>query len=291
MAVPPPGRGAGDAPWVPPGFSPAPTGASYGAPAPPPKKDNTGTAVAIGCGGLLALLFLGPCVAGFVAAVSKPRRRGATTYPMPPPPPPAPPPTSSGEPSAEGRVELRDLRFVREGERRFFVGELYNVSTEPVGSPSARLELFGAGNEKLDEGLCSLPFRVLAPGDKVPCTATLYKGGDSPRVEAKAEALGQWFSGTVVELETRDVKFKRRKSGPEPWTLEGTLENPSASRATSVAAIVALYDADKKIVAATYAPAERNELEPAASAPFRAYFFRVVAEPASYRVQAVGYVE
>lgn len=266
-------------------------GPAYGAPAPPPKKDNTGTAVAIGCGGLLALLFLGPCVAGFVATLSKPKRR-STTYPIPPPPPvPAPSPLASGEPAATKRVELRDLRFVREGERRYFVGELHNVSAEAVGSPSARIELFGPGDAKVDEGLCSLPFRVLAPGDKVPCTATLYKGGESPRVEARAEALGQWFTGTVVELTARDVKFKRRKSGPEPWTLEGTLDNKSAWRATSVGAVVALYDADKKIVAATYAPAERNELEPAASAPFRAYFFRVVSEPVSYRLQAVGYAE
>jgi hypothetical protein len=260
-----------------------------GPPQPPQKKGpNWALIIGLGCGGLFLLtLLIGGGVALFMYSVAKkdveatvptPAASGAPEEPWKPP--------STAPPKAE----LRDVRTWKSDTIGFrhFIGEIVNTGTEPIGSPRAKITLYDAQGTAIESGNCFTLLRSLEPGARIPCSVIVTAKIDR-FASWRAEIAGSPIMGDrVADLRTTDVKYTPKK-GYTPASLEGKITNGSAFRARNVAAIVSLYGADGKIVAAQNAIVAGGDLDAGASAMFSAKVFDYAAAPETYRVRAVGY--
>jgi hypothetical protein len=300
---PPPGGGYGGPPGGyggPPGgpFGPPP-GGPFGAPqggpfaGPPmmPPQKSGGSSLplilGLGCGGLVLLGLVGAGVAFFVVgrSVTPPPSYGSG-------PSPAVPAITTPPATGSRKAELRDLSPIKSkyGKSMRFVGEIVNTGESPIGYPSGKVTFYDAAGTALDSGNCSSLVRVLAAGDKVPCSFSLSKAQEWTNFKIEMTPLEPLFNGKIADIDISDIKFTAKR-GYSPDTLEGKLSNKSAFKATSVWAIVSLYDSAKKIVGTTNALVAGNDLDGGQSGLFSAKVFEVSGTPESYRVIAVGYGE
>ena len=259
---------------------------------PQKKGSNLGLIIGLGCGGLFLLsLIVGGVV--FYLSAKKAAEEIAKL-------PELQPTTTGGGDGLGGlpgdenlKAELRDLREFKGSltTTRYFVGEIHNTGTAPIGFPSAKVTLFDAANTAVDSGTCVSVIRVLPPNEKVPCTflITGAKTYTSKKVEVTPNRA--FFTGEVADLEITDVKFTAKKRVYGSHDLEGKITNKSNFTAKSVMAIVALYDKAGKIAGATQVPVAGNNVGPNASARFDAKVFDVAEAPEKWEVKAVGYSE
>lgn len=273
----PPDPAGGPPPFATPGFAPPP---------PRPRGPNAALLVGLGCG---ALVVLG--AAGAAAFLLMARR------------PPAPPPgvaatatagaKGSGpapRPGAAGdlRAELRDLRDFKSefGKARHLVGELVNTGDEPVGFLSAKVTVYDAQSTALDSGTCTTLVKDLAPGDKVPCTLSIFKVDTWASLKVDVRPL-RASQPSAPDLTVSDTKLTP-KSGHTPNTVEGKILNGSDRAAKNVWAVVSLYGADGKIVGADNALVAGNDLQPGQAGSFTARCYNVAAPPVTFQVRATG---
>lgn len=286
---PPPPGGGGYGP--PGGFGPV--GPSFGGPPPPaPSGSKLPLILGIGCGGLLLLCLIGGIGAAFFVS------RSARSYAPPssyesPPPVIATVPTGVGTPAGgTPELELKDLRSFKGsfGKQRHFVGEIHNTGTVPAGYPSVKVTIVDASNTAIDGGSCSSLTRVLEPGDKVPCTFSLFKAETSTNYKTEIKPMKAFFRGELADLEVTETKVVPKR-GYKPAQVTGKITNNSSFKAKMVMALASLYGKDGKIVGADQALVAGNDLEPGASALFDAKIYNL-AEPAdTFRVKAIGYSE
>jgi hypothetical protein len=279
---PPPG-GYGPPPG---GYGGAPYG--YGGP-PPPKKSNVGLILGVGCGALLLVGILAGAV--IIYMTGKAAREVASALPAPPA---APVDSGFAEPQATGSLsaEIRDLRGFKAGvgKLHFFVGEIHNTGTEPLGFPSAKVTLYDGAGVALESGACTSLVRILPPHEKVPCTFTATKTAAFATFKAEIEPMRPLFKGQLAKLSITDTRFTPKR-GATPYQVEGKITNESTFTARSVWSIVSLYGADGKIVAVSQALVAGNDLAPGASGLFAARILEAADPPATWQVLAVGYSE
>ena len=268
-------------------------GPSFGGPPPPaPSGSKLPLILGLGCGGLLLLCLIGGIGAAFFVS------RSARSYAPPssyesPPPVLATAPTGAGSPSGgTPELELKDLRSFKGsfGKQRHFVGEIHNTGTVPAGYPSVKVTIVDASNTAIDGGTCASLTRVLEPGDKVPCTFSLFKAETSTNYKTEIKPMKAFFRGELADLEVTETKVVPKR-GYKPAQVTGKITNNSSFKAKMVMALAALYGKDGKIVGADQALVAGNDLEPGASALFDAKIYNL-AEPAdTFRVKAIGYSE
>ncbi|MEZ4295728.1 MAG: FxLYD domain-containing protein [Polyangiaceae bacterium] len=290
---PPPG-GMGGPPMGGP-FGPPPQGGPFGASggpfamaAPPPKKSGSSLPLilGLGCGGLLLLAIIGGAVGFFVMRRSAP----------PPPPISYAPPAATAPPAptlpAKGdlKAELRDMSPIKSkyGKSMRFVGEIHNTGTGAIGYPAAKVTFYDDAGTAVDSGTCASIIRVLAPGDRIPCGFSIFKGLTWSTYKVDLVPFSPTYRGQIAEIDISDIKFTPKR-GYKPDTLEGKLTNKSAFKAKHVWAIVTLYDDAKKIVGTDNALVAGSDLDAGQSGLFSAKVYEVAGTPASYRVIAVGY--
>jgi hypothetical protein len=263
-------------------------------PPPPQKGPNVGLFIGIGCAALFVLSAVGAGVAGYFV-----RRAASVPHASPTPTTPATPGSRSPlddsddtEIPAEAtlRGEIRDLRNFRSGTNKahYFVGEIHNTGTAPLGYPSAKVTFYDASHTALETSTCGTFVRVLPPGEKVACTFMLLKIDSWASYKAAVSPAKSLFKGQVAKLDTTDVKFTPKR-GYSPHQLSGKITNQSPFRAKSVWALVSLYDAEGKIVGADQTLVAGKDLDPQASGLFSCSVYNVAATPETYRVRAIGY--
>jgi hypothetical protein len=269
-------------PEGPPGYGqyPQPPHAQSWAPppgfAPPRRGPNVGLIIGIGCGAIVALgLLVGGVVLALTMQSASPRKRGAVA------------PSASVAPSGSPQAELRDVRTWRgeDGARRV-IGEIVNVGTEPVLAPVAKLTFFDATNKPIDSGQCTTALESLARGEKTPCAMIVTKSETYASYKAEITSAPVGEPHKMAELRVTDVKYTGKKAGA-PASLDGKITNVSTFRAKAVEAIVSLYGADAKIVAAE--KTTLGDLEPGGAATFSVKITDFAAPAETYRVKAVGY--
>lgn len=263
---------------------------------PPQKKSNIGLIIGIGCGGLFLLGLIGGGIALYM--VNRAAKAVVASIPTTLPVGSAggidDDPFGNLKPPTEGelKIELRDLRNYKAsfGKTIHFVGELHNTGKSPVGYPTAKIKFFDASKTAIDSGTCSSIIRELAPGEKVPCTFSLFKTQtwDSYKVEIKP--VRPLFVGKAAKLKISDTKFTAKK-GYKPHQVDGKITNESNFKAKGVWALVALYDKDGKICGADQALVAGNDLDASSGGIFTAKIYNVAAPPDTFRVLAVGYSE
>jgi len=258
------------------------------------KGPNVGLIVGLGCGGLFLLGIIG-VVIFFVMA------KRAVTSSLPPISTSSPG-TGSGagddpfdlKPPKAGdlKAELRDLRNYKAdyGSTIHFVGEIHNTGKDPLGFPNVKVTFYDAANTAIDSGTCSSLIRQLDPGEKVPCTFSLFKTTTWASYKAEVNPMRPLFTGKPAKLKISDTKFTAKK-GYNPHQVEGKITNESAFKAKSVWALVSLYDKEGKICGADQALVAGNDLDSGAGGIFTAKIYNVAATPDTFRVLAVGYSE
>jgi hypothetical protein len=268
-------------------------GPSFGGPPPPaPSGSKLPLILGIGCGGLF-LLF---AIIGGIGWVVFSRASSSVSPPSSyesPPPVIATVPTGLGSPSGgTPELELKDLRSFKGsfGKQRHFVGEIHNTGTVPAGYPSVKVTIVDASNTAIDGGSCASLTRVLEPGDKVPCTFSLFKAETSTNYKTEIKPMKAFFRGELADLAVTETKVVPKR-GYKPAQVTGKITNNSSFKAKMVMALASLYGKDGKIVGADQALVAGNDLEPGASALFDAKIYNL-AEPAdTFRVKAIGYSE
>jgi hypothetical protein len=153
-----------------------------------------------------------------------------------------------------------------------------------------KVTIVDASNTAIDGGTCASLIRVLEPGDKVPCTFSLFKAETSTNYKTEIKPMKAFFRGEMAQLEVTETKVTPKR-GYKPAQVTGKITNKSPFKAKMVMALAALYGKDGKIVGADQALVAGNDLEPEASALFDAKIYNL-AEPAeTFRVKAIGYSE
>lgn len=272
-------------------------GAPMGGPMPAQKKSNTGLIIGLGCGGL----FLISLIAG-VGAIVWGAKKAATTIASTPIGTSPSKGTSGGidplddpfgvKPSANMKAELKDLRnFKAEyGNTIHFVGEIHNTGSEAIGFPNIKVTFYDDSNTAIDSGTCSSLIRQLDPGEKVPCTFSLFKTTKWASYKSDINPMRPLFTGKPAKLKISDTKFSAKR-GFQPHQVEGKITNESAFKAKSVWALVSLYDKEGKIVGSDQALVAGNDLDAGAGGLFSAKIYNVAAAPDTFRVVAIGYSE
>jgi hypothetical protein len=308
----PPGMPPGG-PWGPPPGGPGgPPGGGYGGPGggyggfpgppmpppPPPQKgSNAGLIIAIGCGVLFLLAAIGAGAAAFFMIRTRSASPTASTASPTPTSKPGGSRSKSHDPdgsetSSGGTLkgEIRDLRDFRSsfGKSLYFVGEIHNTGTAPLGYPSAKVTFYDASHTALETSTCGTLLRVLQPGEKVACTFMLLQIESWATYKAEVTPTKSIFRGQIAQLGITHIDFKL-KSGHSPHQVSGKITNESPFRAKSVWALVSLYDTAGKIVGADQTLVAGKDLEPGASGLFNCKIYNVAAAPDKYRVQAIGY--
>ncbi|KYF87836.1 hypothetical protein BE20_24765 [Sorangium cellulosum] len=159
-----------------------------------------------------------------------------------------------------------------------------------IGSPSAKVTLYGAGDVALLSGDCATQVRLLPPGEKVPCAFATPRPPGLATFKAEVAPAPATFRGKLARLNIADTKFTPTR-GQSPYQVAGRITNESAFAARSVLAIVSLYGADGKIVSVGQIPVAGGDLAPSASGEFAASIVDVADAPATWQVLAVGYSE
>jgi len=190
------------------------------------------------------------------------------------------------------KAELKDLRHYKAdyGSTIHFVGEIHNTGKDPLGFPNIKVTFYDDANTAIDSGTCSSLIRELAPGEKVPCTFSLYKTTKWATFKTEANPTRPFFTGKPAKLKISDTKFTAKK-GFNPHQVEGKITNESGYKAKSVWALVSLYDKEGKICGADQALVAGNDLDANAGGIFTAKIYNVAAPPDTFRVLAVGYSE
>ncbi|WP_437683233.1 hypothetical protein [Sorangium sp. So ce131] len=287
----PPGGGG----QPPQGFGAPPPGGFHGPPArEPPKRSHLALILGVGCGAVFLVCILVGAALLYYASSGKGAGRLAE---LPAPLPPEAPASGLGAPGDAGpapviRAEIRDLRSfpASAGKLHHVLGEIHNTGTAPIGSPSAKVTLYGAGGVALETGLCAAQVRLLPPGEKVPCAFLAQRPAAQGALKAEIAPAAPSFRGELAKLSIADTKFTPRR-GQSPHRLEGRITNESAFVARSVVAIVSLHGADGKIVGMSHVPVAGGDLAPSASGLFAASIVDVADAPATWQVLAVGYSE
>ncbi|HVK70962.1 MAG TPA: hypothetical protein VM694_41185 [Polyangium sp.] len=306
----PPGGGYGPPPGG--GYGPPPGGGNFGGPpmggppmgGPPmggpilpqqKKGPNMGLIIGLGCGGLLLVTIIG--VVGFFWYAAKKTSEAIAAIPLDSANPDGPKLGDLGDlakPPKAGdlKAELKDLRHYKAeyGSTIHFVGEIHNTGKDPLGFPNIKVTFFDDGNTAIDSGTCSSLIRELAPGEKVPCTFSLYKTTKWASYKSEASPMRPLFTGKAAKLKISDTKFTAKK-GFNPHQVEGKITNESAYKAKSVWALVSLYDKEGKICGADQALVAGNDLDSNSGGIFTAKIYNVAAPPDTFRVLAVGYSE
>ncbi len=302
---PPGGGGYGPPPGG--GYGPPPGGGGYGGPpmgGPPmgmpiqqKKGPNTGLIIGLGCGGLFLLSIIG--VVGGIWYTGKKAAEAISAIPLDSANPNGPKLGDLGDlgdlkppKSGDLKAELKDLRNYKAdyGSTIHFVGEIHNTGKDALGFPNIKVTFFDEGNTAIDSGTCSSLIRELAPGEKVPCTFSLYKTTKWASYKSEASPMRPLFTGKPAKLKISDTKFTVKK-GFNPHQVEGKITNESAFKAKSVWALVSLYDKDGKICGADQALVAGNDLDSNSGGIFTAKIYNVAATPDTFRVLAVGYSE
>ncbi|MDI1435300.1 MULTISPECIES: FxLYD domain-containing protein [Polyangium] len=290
---PPPGGGFGG----PPMGGPPMGGPPMGGPILPQQKKgpNMGLIIGLGCGGLLLVTIIG--VVGFFWYAAKKTSEAIAAIPLDSANPDGPKLGDLGDlakPPKAGdlKAELKDLRHYKAeyGSTIHFVGEIHNTGKDPLGFPNIKVTFFDDGNTAIDSGTCSSLIRELAPGEKVPCTFSLYKTTKWASYKTEANPMRPLFTGKAAKLKISDTKFTAKK-GFNPHQVEGKITNESAFKAKSVWALVSLYDKEGKICGADQALVAGNDLDSNSGGIFTAKIYNVAAPPDTFRVLAVGYSE
>lgn len=284
---PPPGGGYGP-----------PMGAPMGMPMPqqqPQKKSNIGMIIGIGCGGLFLLTLIGVGIAYYY--INKAAKAVVAAIPS------AFPVNSAGgidddpfdlKPPSSGnlKAELKDLRNFKAdfGSSIHFVGEIHNTGADPIGYPSAKITFLDATNTAIDSGTCSSMIRDLAPGEKVPCSFSLFKTKTWASYKTEIKPVRPLFVGKAAKLKISDTKFTAKK-GYNPHQVTGKITNESTFKAKGVWALVSLYDKDGKICGADNALVAGNDLDAGQGGVFTAKVYNVAGTPDTFRVLAIGYGE
>jgi len=273
-------------------------GPPMGMPAPPAKKGpNIGLIIGLGCGGLFLLSLIGGGL--FVWWGAKKTAETIAAMPLDSANPDGPKLGDLGElgnlkPPKEGdlKAELRDLRNYKAdyGKTIHFVGEIHNTGKDPIGFPNVKVTFFDEGKTAIDSGTCSSLIRELQPGEKVPCTFSLYKTTKWASYKTEVKTMRPLFTTKPAKLKISDTKFTPKK-GFKPHQVEGKITNESAFKAKSVWALVSLYDKDGKICGADQALVAGNDLDSGSGGIFTAKIYNVAAPPDTFRVLAVGYGE
>jgi hypothetical protein len=254
----------------------------------PPQKSgpNVGLIVGLGCGGLVLIGVIITVIAVFTRGSPTTSTSGSVSPPPTTTSTLAPPPLTGGDLKAE----VRDLRHFKGdfGKTRHFVGEIVNTGTDPVGFPTAKVTLFDTANTAVDSGTCASLVRVLEPGEKVPCTFSVFKGENFATFKVEMSPMRSFYRGELAKLEITDIKFTPKR-GYNPHQLEGKITNKGTFKAKSVWALVSLYAVDGKIVGADQTVIAGNDLDMGASALFTAKIYNVADKPETYRVKAIGY--
>jgi hypothetical protein len=254
----------------------------------PPQKSgpNVGLLVGLGCGGLVVVGGIITAVVALTARSTPPTSTGSVATTPSTPSTLAPPPMTGGDLKAE----VRDLRHFKGdfGKTRHFVGEIINTGADPVGFPTAKVTLFDTANTAVDSGTCASLVRVLEPGEKVPCTFSVFKGENFATFKVEMSPMRSFYRGELAKLEITDIKFTPKR-GYNPHQLEGKITNKGTFKAKSVWALVSLYGVDGKIVGADQTVIAGNDLDQGASALFTAKIYNVADKPETYRVKAIGY--
>jgi hypothetical protein len=268
-------------------------GAPMGAPMMPQSKKgpNIGLIVGLGCGGLFLLSIIGVVVFFFMA-------RKAVTSSLPPSISTTSPATGDDPfdlkppKSSDLKAELRDLRNFKAdyGTTIHFVGEIHNTGKDPLGFPNVKVTFYDASNTAIDSGTCSSLIRELSPGEKVPCSFSLFKTTTWASLKSEVNPMRPLFTGKQAKLKISDTKFTAKK-GYNPHQVEGKISNESAFKAKSVWALVSLYDKEGKICGSDQALVAGNDLDAGAGGIFTAKVYNVAAVPDTFRVLAVGYSE
>jgi hypothetical protein len=260
----------------------------------PQKKSNIGMIIGIGCGGLF-ILAVGAIGFSCWWAQKKAKETAlaiASAFPV----------NSAGELAgadpfdlkppndANLKAELKDLRNFKAdfGSSIHFVGEIHNSGADPIGYPSAKITFFDASNTAIDSGTCSSMIRDLAPGEKVPCSFSLFKTKTWATYKTEIKPVRPLFVGKAAKLKISDTKFTAKK-GYNPHQVEGKITNESAFKAKGVWALVSLYDKDGKICGADNALVAGNDLDPNQGGVFTAKVYNVAGTPDTFRVLAIGY--
>jgi hypothetical protein len=241
----------------------------------------------------LGLLLGGGCVAIFgIAALTSligvlSLRPAAAPLTAPIVAAPVPGAVAPGDPDG-AIVDLRMFDGDARGTYHVFVAEISSTGDAPLGTPSAIITAHDAAGAPLDQCVCASVLRALAPGEKVPCSCSIYRAGPLLKTDAEVVAAPAAARGRAPVLEVADVRFTLAERSL-PHQLEGRITNKSAFGAASVWAIVSLYGADGKIVGMSEARVAGTGIDAGQSATFTAKIEHVFARPESYAVRAVGY--
>lgn len=240
-------------------------------------------------GGGCVTLFGLAAVISLVGVLASRRPGGPVAAPIVAAPTPVPVTAPAVAEDPEG--ELVDLRMFdgdARGSYHVFVGEISSTGDAPLGTPSAVVSAYDAAGELLDRCVCASVLRALPPGEKVPCSCTIFRAGPLVKTDAEVVVAPATPRGRAPALEVADVTFTLAERSL-PHQLAGRITNKSAFGAASVWAIVSLYGHDGKIVGMSEARVTGTGIDPGKSATFTAKIEHVFARPESYAVRAVGY--
>lgn len=254
-----------------------------------PKKSgsNLGLIIGLGCGALVlvgvVLAVIGAVVAGRDKVPEASKDSPAVEQPAPPPPPP----------TAEGKLELQDLRFFPgpgTSQILHVVGELANTGSAPINAPRAKITVYDGSKTALDDTICgAFIVRDLQPNEKVPCNAVMSKASGYKTFKVEAEFSQAFVSYRAADLAISNVESTSPRSVFGAHKVTGTITNNSPFTAKSVWVVVGLYDDDGKIVGAGKTIVAGNDLDPGGSGKFNVSIFNVQGKPKKSLTKVFGY--
>jgi hypothetical protein len=196
---------------------------------------------------------------------------------------------SLGGGSGPRKAEAVDVRSFRDrAGRLFFIGELANTGSTEIGPLTAKLTLLDGNRKQVGSSACASVVRVLAPGQRVPCTFAI---SGSPSFATFQIAIESGPPPGSVEPAVLLVSSSNlaRTGFPPVHQVSGTIKNMSSFPARQVMALVSLYGSDGKIVGFGLAQVPGGQIAPGATASFSTSIGEVAAPAAKVVARAVGY--
>ncbi len=176
----------------------------------------------------------------------------------------------------------------------FITGEVANRGLEAVGDVPVRGTLWSAGDVGLAEALDTVMAYSIGPGEFAPFSLRFGQGQPSDSAYYRVEiGYDNWQpspSPSVVGAEALSWTDSVGYNQSDQLQIYGIITNVSADTVRDVRAIVTVFDADERVIAAGYTPAQPQVLASGAAANYLLVIPELGGAPAHYIVNVQGRV-
>lgn len=175
----------------------------------------------------------------------------------------------------------------------FITGEVVNRGLDTVADVPVRATIWSADDIGLAEALDTVMAYSVRPGEFAPFSLRFGQGQPPSSAYYRIEVgYDGWQAPSLPVVASEALSWTDAISYNQSNQLQisGIITNISADTLTNVRAIVTVFDADERVIAAGYTPSQPETLEPGEAANYLIVIPELGGAPSNYIVSAQAYV-